>query len=55
MAKMSTRINLEDMAKLKKRVARVGMTPNAAVRYIAKFGVASFLALLVGATKGATA
>lgn len=55
MATLSTRINNETMLKLKRRAARVGMTPCDAVREIATKGVRFFLARLVAPTKTITA
>jgi len=50
MATLTTHINMETQLKLERRAARVGMTPDDAVREIATKGVAFFLARLVGAT-----
>lgn len=51
MATITTTINNETMLKLKRRAARVGMTPRDAFRLIATKGVRFFLTRLVGATK----
>lgn len=51
---ISTELNREDMIKLTRRAARIGMSPQEAFRLIATKGVKFFLALLVGATKAAT-
>ncbi len=53
MANITTRINHEDMRKLERRAARIGMTPKDAFRVIATKGAKFFLTLLVGATKAA--
>lgn len=53
MASITTKINQEDMRKLERRAARIGMTPKDAFRVIATKGVQFFLGLLVGATKRA--
>ena len=50
-SRLTTQVNNETALKLSKRAARVGMTRAEAFRFIALHGVASFLALLVGATK----
>lgn len=49
--RITTDINNETMLKLKKRAARIGITPAEAARVIATKGSAFFLGLLVGATK----
>ena len=51
MATISTELNREDMIKLTRRAARIGMTPSQALRVIVTKGVKFFLALVVGATK----
>jgi antitoxin component of RelBE/YafQ-DinJ toxin-antitoxin module len=48
---LTTEINQETKLKLERRAARIGVTPEEAVRIIATKGVPFFLALLVGATK----
>lgn len=53
MASITTKINHEDMRKLERRAAKLGMTPKDAFRIIATKGVQFFLDLLVGATKSA--
>ena len=53
MANLTTSINLEDMRKLERRAARIGMTPEDALKVIAIKGVQFFLQMLVGATKSA--
>lgn len=52
-ANLTTDINREDMRKLERRAARIGMSPAEAFRYIALNGVKNFLALMVGATSTA--
>lgn len=53
MARLTTKLNHEDMLKLSRRAGRAGMTPAQAFRVIATKGVEFFLALMVGATKAA--
>ena len=47
---ISTTLNREDMRKLERRAARIGMTATKAARIIYTKGATFFLSLLVGAT-----
>lgn len=51
MSNITVELDPETMLKLKRRAARVNMTPRCAVRLIATKGVDNFLACLVAPTK----